>query len=222
MGIENFFNTLTKTNLIEKIYLDDIELEAEYLYIDFNSVIHTTVEEFEYDINYYLYSLIINNKDDYCKNVENKYSIKFNNVEDFNEYFKQDKVDDSIKEYIYNFIKNLCKKLNKNRLKEIYISFDGTPTFSKICEQKRRKYLNYIISDFKNEIYQNTKDKIDKNREIFYKNKISFGINQSNVYCGNWTGHVQDIYNNLCSFQFKLEIHELCPSLREKIVSSSY
>lgn len=224
MGIENFFNTLTKSNFIEKLYLDKLEskLETQYLYIDFNSVIYTIVEDFEYDINYYLYSIIIKNKDEYCETIEKKYSINFEDIDSFSNYFKQETVDELIKESIYNFIKNLCIKVNKYTLREIYISFDGTPTFSKISEQKKRKYLNCIISDFKKEIYENYKEKIDKDRELFYSKKISFGVNRPNKYCGNWSGHIQDIYNNLSSFQFKIEMYELCPNLKELIISSAY
>lgn len=58
MGIENFFNTLTnigklgvKANIIDKI-------DANYFYIDFNSIIYNIASEIDIELNYLLYSLI--------------------------------------------------------------------------------------------------------------------------------------------------------------------
>jgi hypothetical protein len=55
-------------------------------------------------------------------------------------------VDEFIKNNVYIFIKKICENIkNKDNLEEIYISFDGTPTFAKITEQKKRKYINSIF-----------------------------------------------------------------------------
>ena len=223
MGIENFFNTLERTKIVKKKYISEIELEADYLYIDFNSVIHSIVDEFEEDINYYLYSIIISNTDNKTYEIENKYEIHITELNEFINYFSQSRVDELIKEHVYKFIKTLCRNIkNRDNLRELYISFDGTPTFSKIAEQRKRKYMSYIISELKNDIYNRNKDTIDESKKIFYKHKISFGINKTDKYCGNWTGHIQEIYNNMCSHQFKTEIHELCPELKSFIISSAY
>lgn len=223
MGIENFYNTLIKNKIINKKYLDNNNIECDYLYIDFNSIVHLIVDNFEYDINYYLYSLIISDKDEYIKNIEKEYNIKYDKLDEFLNYFTQENVDEFIKDKIYDFLKKICLKIGSNgKLKEIFISFDGTPTFSKISEQRKKKYVNTILNEFKDEIYNKNKELFDENRKTFEENKIRFGKNQSNKYCGNWTGHIQDIYNNISSFHFKMEIHEICPNLKDFIVSSAY
>ncbi len=225
MGIENFFNTLIKNKIINKKYFEDEidKIECDYLYIDFNSIVHLIVDNFEYDINYYLYSLIISEKDEYSNNIEKEYNIQYESVDDFLNYFTQENVDEFIKDRIYDFLKKLCFKIGcGGKLKEIFISFDGTPTFSKISEQRKKKYINTILNEFKDEIYNKNKESFDENRKIFEEKKIRFGKNQSNKYCGNWTGHIQDIYNNISSFHFKMEIHEICPNLKDFIVSSAY
>ena len=106
MGIENFFSTLSKIKVVQKKYIDEIELEANYLYIDFNSIIHLIVDEFEYEINYYMYSLIIKDShaDDKYYEIEKKYGIKFTELDDFLNYFTQDRVDECIKDNIYIYI----------------------------------------------------------------------------------------------------------------------
>ena len=43
MGIENFFNTIIKTNICPKSYLKTIKLECNYLYIDFNSIVYIII-----------------------------------------------------------------------------------------------------------------------------------------------------------------------------------
>jgi hypothetical protein len=213
MGIENFFNTLRKANFIQKNNIDNINLNTDYLYIDFNSVIYMVVDECEEDINYYLYSIIIKNYDEKCKVIEDKYKINFNTIDEFTDYFNQKKVDEIVKENIYNFIKNLCIKVNKDTLKEIFISFDGTPTFSKISDKRKRKYLNHIINNFKSDVYHKYSNTIDKDRELFYKNKISFSTNNPNRYNCNWSGHLEEIYFNLNSNKFRDEIKDLCKNL---------
>ena len=155
MGIENFFNTITKNKIISDSLLINDKIMCDYLYIDFNSIIYIVSDILESEINYYLYSIIINKKDDKCINIEKKYNINFNTIDEFKEYFTQNKVGDLVKNYIYSYIENLIFNIViPDNLKELYISIDGTPTMSKIVEQKKRRHMNYIISTFKEEIYE--------------------------------------------------------------------
>lgn len=90
MGINNFFNTLVKTKICPKTLLTNIKLNCNYLYIDFNSIIHLMVDKVEYDLNYYLYSILINDKDDQSIKIEKEYNISnINNLEEFNGYFSK-------------------------------------------------------------------------------------------------------------------------------------
>jgi hypothetical protein len=219
MGIESFFNTITKNKISSDLLLVENKINCNYLYIDFNSILYILSSELENDINYYLYYLIINEKDDKSNLIENKYNINFTTIEEFNNYFTQEKINDIIKINIFKYIKNLCINLiNSDSLNNIYISIDGTPTMSKIVEQRKRRYMNYVISNLKNQIYQVLNDKIDKNRNTLYKNSKSF--NKNNMIL--WSVFMQDIYNQLISPEYKQEIFELCKNLKNIIVSSSY
>ena len=75
MGIESFFNTITKNKIISESLLINEKIDCDYLYIDFNSIIYIVADILENDINYYLYSIIINKKDEKCILIEKKYDI---------------------------------------------------------------------------------------------------------------------------------------------------
>jgi 5'-3' exonuclease len=222
MGIENFFNTLVKTKICPKSFLKSIDLKCDYLFIDFNSIIYIISSQIEYEINYYLYALIINEKDDLCLEIEKDYEIKMETVEEFKTHFTQDKIDNIIKEEIYIYIKKLCCDLDKNNnLKEIFISFDGTPPMAKISEQRRRKYMSFVMSCMKNNIYQKYGSTIDDKRNIHYDYVISFSKKNTTIV-GAWSNNIQEIFNNIDSFEFKLELKMLCKKLETVSVSSAY
>jgi 5'-3' exonuclease len=219
MGIENFFNTITKNKISSTSLIIEKKIDCNYLYIDFNSILYITSSEFEHDVNYYLYSLIINEKDDKSLNIEEKYNINFNTIEEFNNYFTQENINEIMKKNIYNYIKNLCKNLiNSDTLKEIYISIDGTPTMSKIVEQKKRRYMNYLLSNLKKQIYEVFKNDINTERKLLYDNLKSF--NKNNMLM--WSIFMQEIYNYLISPEFKAELTDICNNLNNILVSSSY
>ncbi len=222
MGIENFFNTLVKTKICPKTFLKSINLKCDYLFIDFNSIIYLISSQIEYELNYYLYGIIINEKDDFCLEIEKDYEIKMETVEEFKNYFTTDIIDNIIKEEIYIYIKKICVDIDKNNtLKEIFISFDGTPTMAKISEQRRRKYMSFVMSCMKNNIYEKYGHTIDEKRNIHYDHSVSFG-KKNNTIAGAWSNNVQDIFNNIDSFEFKLELKTLCTKLETITVSSAY
>jgi len=221
MGIENFFNTLTKTKICSQTSTKLNDIKCNYLYIDFNSIIYSVSELVEYDLNYYLYSIIINDKDDKCISIEDTYNVCFTTTQEFNDYFTQNKVDNIVKTNIYEHIKNLVKTLNNNEsLQEIFISFDGLPTMSKIVEQRKRKYTSYMISCFKEHIYKKYSNTISDNKKNFYNNMVSFNKRKSlfNTIYDNY----QDIYNNIDSFDYKNELKNMCKNLKSVIISSDY
>lgn len=222
MGIENFFNTLVKTKICPKSFLKSIDLKCDYLFIDFNSIIYQISSQIEYELNYYLYGLIINEKDNLCLEIEKEYDIQMGTLEEFKTHFTQENIDNIIKEEIYTYIKKICIDLDKNNtLKDIFISFDGTPTMAKISEQRRRKYMSFIMSCMKNNIYQKYGNTIDEKRNTHYDYSVSFG-KKKNTFGGTWANNIQDIYNNIDSFEFKLELKMLCKKLENITVSSAY
>ena len=111
MGIESFFNTIIKNDISSDLLIIEEKIACNFLYIDFNSILYILSNELEKDINYYLYALIINEFDETTNKIENKYNIKFTNINEFNMYFNQNKINDIIKNNIYKYIQNICKNL---------------------------------------------------------------------------------------------------------------
>ena len=219
MGIESFFNTITKNKILSESLLINEKINCDYLYIDFNSIIYIVADILENEINYYLFSIIINKKDEKAISIEKKYEINFNNIDEFKEYYTQDKIGNLVKKYIYEYIDNLIMNIIiKENLNEIYISFDGTPTMSKIVEQKKRRHMNYIINTFKEQIYEKFKHTTDKNIDIFYENQISF----NRGYITSWSTYIQEIFNNLNSPSYKFKLKKTCINLINISLSSAY
>jgi 5'-3' exonuclease len=120
MGIEQFFSTISKKfNIITKIKdnTNDI-IETDYIYMDFNSVIHNISTSLEI-----IDDLII---------IEN----------------------------INIFLTNFIKIFDLEKLKLIYIALDGVPTFSKILEQKKRRYVGNILNKILNKKIEWSKNNI--------------------------------------------------------------
>ena len=54
MGIDRFIRTINNNKLIgQNIMVDDIN--NNFIYLDFNALIHNTIEEIESELNYILY-----------------------------------------------------------------------------------------------------------------------------------------------------------------------
>ena len=89
MGIENLFSTIKKNKLTSNSLNINEKISCNYLYIDFNSIIYLVSDILESDFNYYLYCLIINNKDDKCIIIEEKYNFTFRKYEEYCELYKR-------------------------------------------------------------------------------------------------------------------------------------
>ena len=119
MGVEKFFSTVNRNfNVIKSIDLnkDTSNIEASYLLFDFNSIIHHTSSKLIEELNK-------NSKDDY----------------------KIDDIEIMIITQVNNFIISILKQLNLNNLNLMYIALDGVPSFSKMLEQKKRRYVGDFI-----------------------------------------------------------------------------
>ena len=91
MGIERFIRTINHNQLIsQNISVDDIN--NNFIYLDFNALIHNTIEEIESELNYILYEIIIQKEFDASSNlIINKYYNILNLTETNNldlDYFK--------------------------------------------------------------------------------------------------------------------------------------
>lgn len=217
MGIENFFNIIKKNFFTEKINKEE-RIYCDYLYIDFNSIIYTVSNTLENDINYYLYSLIINQIDDESKDISEKYDFKITNIDEFKKYFNSDRLSELFKHNVFKYLDNIINNIVDNtNIKSIYISIDGTPTLSKIIEQRKRRYINYMVDIMKKNIYEKFKNTVDEHKKTYYDNEI--------IICKiitQWSIYIQEIYNNLNSPEYFNQIKQICKNLNNIIISSSY
>ena len=124
MGVEKFFSTVNRNfNIIQTIEMSNNEtnINASYLMFDFNSIIHTESSKLLHDLNE--------------KNIKEK-QPKLN----------QDQLDILIIKQVNKFIISILKKLDLNKLKLMYIALDGVPSFSKMLEQKKRRFVGDFIT----------------------------------------------------------------------------
>ena len=144
MGIERFFNTLKdKFNIINEIKPNsDIKIKCNFMFFDFNSIIHMlgsrlnniintamieNLKKFNKNIdsNPNKYLNILNVNDSFCKNLKTEIDI----IDSYHKYFNDDKLDQImihlINSYIHKFLDSYFD------LKLIHFSIDGTPTKAK-------------------------------------------------------------------------------------------
>ena len=125
MGVEKFFSTVNRNfNVIKSINLekDKSNIDATYLLFDFNSIIHTTSSKLIEELN----------KKKLSDNTQ------FNNL-------KIDDIEIMIITKVNNFIISILEQLNLDNLKFMYIALDGVPSFPKMLEQKKRRFVGDFI-----------------------------------------------------------------------------
>lgn len=241
MGVERFFNSLTQ---VEKIKTNGIivglkeKILSNYVYIDFNSVIHNISSEIEYDINYLLYSILLygmdpveNKLDDITLTIIEKYQYttadgevkKFNldrgiTLENFQSTFPKDFLDEivltKIKEHIIYITTKLVEPSN---VKIIYVAFDGVPQMSKVVEQKKRRYNGHVIGELRAKIFNDTKDSFSELRKTFELHKI--GLDRGRI---TTRGNLMERVSTLLESEiFKNEIKQHHPLLEEFIISNA-
>lgn len=222
MGIENFFNSIIKNKIISENLLVTNKIDVEYLFIDFNSIVYSVSDTIEKDFNYLLYAIIINElDDDNIKRIYTEYNISINTIKGFEEFFTKDKINEIIINNIIKYIENICKNIiDSTKLKQLYIALDGVPTMAKIIEQKKRRYMGYIIEETCKKIFDKNYDKIINDEYYFLYRKYKLTFDRSQIT--SWSTIMQIISNNLASEEFKFKIQQFCYNLKKIIVSSTY
>lgn len=127
MGIEKFFSTINKNfQIVSTVDLDNTEtdlFDSKYLFFDFNSIIHNVSSKLIGELN---------------SNSKSKSNIKLDDLE----YM-------IIKE-VNLFIIKILEKLDLEKLEYVYAALDGVPTFAKILEQKKRRFIGDFIEKLLN------------------------------------------------------------------------
>ena len=226
MGIEKFVNSLAKNKNIKiKNGINtniDKKIECNYFYIDFNSIIYTVVNALEKKLNCLLYAIILGNdelqKSDIIK-ISNEICLNLENitVETYIDFLKTNTIDKfaliHIEEYI---LEMLNKQLNNKTIEMIYISIDGIPQMSKIIEQKKRRYMGYVISNIKKIIGNENYNNLSENRKIYEENKISF--DRSKII--SWNDFMDSVSTMLESSIFFDKVKNKCEKIKKINISS--
>jgi 5'-3' exonuclease len=192
MGIERFFKSVINNQTIQtkdgKFILKD-KIQADFISIDFNSILYRVASEIEKELNYLIFDIIY--KDNTEKKLENKsleiakiWDFKIGNLDDFKKYFNEEKIDQmsiqKVKEHLTTMFDDI---IDGTKLRKIKISMDGIPNMGKMVEQKKRRYNLYLINKLKKELYKDHCEKLDGKTKIYENNK--FGYNRNKILAWN-------------------------------------
>ena len=125
MGIEKFFSTVNRNfNVTTSIDLTNTTsqdlIHAKYLLIDFNSIIHNTSSKLISELN------------------QTRSNSKHSNI-------RLEDIDIMIIKEVNNFLITIFEQLDLSVLEHIYVALDGVPTFAKILEQKKRRFIGDFV-----------------------------------------------------------------------------
>ena len=141
MGIEKFFNTFrlkyNKENLITDTKYPYQKISTNYLFFDFNSIVHNISQRILEQLN-------LNNSNKNLFTIDKLNKLIIDNV-----------LDDLLFIIKNNFV--------SKDLKLIYIAIDGTPSKAKIIEQRKRRYIGSIDSLLRKKIISDDKISWSKN-----------------------------------------------------------
>ena len=116
MGIERFFSSINRNfNVVDVINIEQ-KINCNCFLVDFNSILHTVSAKI-------------------IKELNGKNNSSYDN-------YKIDDIQEIIILEMNDYLINLFKIVNCNL---IYLAFDGVPSFSKIIEQKKRRFIGNFI-----------------------------------------------------------------------------
>ena len=211
MGVPKLFTVINKNNVTYSAIIENLDkqVDVEYFYIDFNSIVHVVSQIVIIELNEILLILLsLKSRDDLeksetIKKIVNKYKPYLNDFydnfsdfenehdigEEYNNYFSIESIDDIIIGLVKDNVHHLLKDFVKGVPKLLYIAIDGVPSKSKMIEQKQRRYMGAIVSEYKKLLKKKYNDDLEKaktlygsNRLTYEKNKISF--NKSKISPG--------------------------------------
>jgi 5'-3' exonuclease len=199
MGVPKLFQIINKGDITYSSIIENLDkqINAEYFYMDFNSIIHVQFPLLVTDINLLLMSIITNKINN---DILKKYKLNIKTIDEFKNHFTTSNIEEMLISIICKYIHNLIKTFFKSKLNLLYIAIDGVPSKSKLIEQIQRKYIGALMTGYKDQLYENYKDDIekDKNRFLFEETKISF--NRSKITPG--TEFMNNLYLSLKKEQF--------------------
>ena len=185
MGIEGFFNSLSKEHSIVSNITHSNKIKCKYLFLDFNAIIHNISEYTTKHINNLMkqYLINVNQGIDFDNDIIiNLFNLQehFNTFQPTNEdeiynlfskVFTTEKINDlvtfNINKFIYYLLEN---RINTSDLELLYMSIDGVPSKAKIIQQRKRGFVGKFISDTKKQILKQNMNKLNVKPDAFNKN----------------------------------------------------
>lgn len=183
MGVERFFSNLSKQfDIITDLKKPYQRINATHLFIDFNSIIHNVSAKMISDINKFKQ-----------KKIDNlDYTI--DKISDF---------ENLLVENVKNSVKNLLSdNFISDNLNYVMLSMDGVPTFSKMMEQKKRRFIGDIL------------------HQLMKKYELPFEWSKNNISSG--TRFMDILSTELKDNQFLKECKIICKNLNGILVSDIY
>ena len=237
MGILEFFSVLSKDNItlssIRKNYKDNTNVNI--FMIDFNSIIHNSLNQITAELNDFLKSCLNEFKNDkkfsedtlkkikkyHLEEMLNNSNIK--NLKDIAFYIKYNiklyTITELTIELVINNLLEIYKTfINKKSLNTLYIAFDGVPSKAKMIEQIQRSYMTEIRQEIKNNIMNDYKDTlISLGEEIYLYEKYHFDVKRILIKPG--TIFMDLISKALKSNTMKNHTFKIFPNLKKYIIS---
>ncbi len=200
MGVLEFFGTLSKHSITSSGIIENLDKKiiSTHFLVDFNAVIHNTHPPITTAINEVFASFLESSyknqylhydklrqiaelysfEDYYDSIVKNSKITKTEIIDMTKKYFTQEKMDKIIlKQVIKNFSDVLKKYLVNDKLEEIFIAIDGTPSKAKMIEQRQRRFAGAVLSEIKKKIFSKYKNELQMMNNFiydYYENMISW------------------------------------------------
>lgn len=174
MGILSFFASIVKNNVTASAIKSNFigKTDINHFFLDFNSIIHTSSQKILADINVFLQSVLknlYNNRSVNNNIVLAEYFAKYK-MENIQKKIKQDsKPEDVVKMFHEHFTEKVLDKLvitlvintvlhlvrtycHNKTIQTLYLGIDGVPGKGKLVEQRQRRYMGFIIENYKKKI----------------------------------------------------------------------
>jgi 5'-3' exonuclease len=219
MGIEKFFSSWSKSKIIPNVIfplLPSNPLVCKYLCIDFNSIVHVKNRQVTSDLNKMLY--VVTSGKGSIQTELDTFNKKYNgNVKDVLNVTSE-QLDALVTTCVLNYVKTICSKyIDSKHVEHIMIAIDGVPPKAKMIQQRKRRYSKYILHYLQRDLLAKHKNKMTPERRVFEEKKYSW--NTGNITPA--TPYISQLENIMMSNEFKNEMQQLCPNLKNFIVSGT-
>jgi 5'-3' exonuclease len=227
MGIEGFFNSLSKEHSIVGNITHSNKIKCKYLFLDFNAIIHNISEYTTKHINKLMkqYLINVNQGIDFDNDIiidlfnlqENFNTFQPTNEDEIYNLFSKVFTNETINELVTNNINKFIYYLLENRidtsdLELLYMSIDGVPSKAKIIQQRKRGFVGKFISDTKKKILKQNMNKLNVKSDAFNKNPYNLYKFETNKVSFNkilikpGTGFMIKLHKNFLSKEFQKKV----------------